>query len=205
MLVLLEVMRLHDSAAAKKLQYEIVVFSDMEFDEAVVTDDLDGSSEPRGTGRNGCDCEDECMHEDHSMGSLRSGSENTVDDEVDGSSDFYDCASTQGSDVLTDSSGTAQRVVDEGAVEAEWLTAFERTQQQFTDAGLQVVPIVFWNLAASVSQPVNSASFSGVIQLGGYSAALLRAFLEHDHEKFTTQAMLRDILRKPAYEMLDVV
>ena len=205
MLKLLDVMRSHDSAAAQKLQYEIVVFSDMEFDEAVVTDDLDDSSEPRDTGRNGCDCGDECIHEDHSMGSLRSESENTVDDEVDESSDFYDCASTQGSDVSTDSSGMAQSVVDEGAVEAEWLTAFERTQKQFTDAGLQVVPIVFWNLAASVSQPVNSASFSGVIQLGGYSAALLRAFLEHDHEKFTTQAMLRDILQKPAYEMLDVV
>lgn len=219
MLLLLEVMRSHDSAVAEGLQYEIVVFSDMEFDMAVVLDDLDGSCNSD-TGTHSCGEDSMGSPMENSMGnstedggSAASAASSAAGDDAGegfrepawGDSGFHDSASAGGSDRSTVFDEDEEDGSNKSVARAEWFTALERTQKQFTDAGLQLVPIVFWNLAASVSQPVGAASFSGVIQLGGYSAALLRAFLEHDHEKFTTEAMLRDILQKPAYEMLDVV
>ena len=59
-----------------------------------------------------------------------------------------------------------------------WDTVYERCQKTFSDAGYPDLPtIVFWNLRASKSVPVADTNTKGVSLLAGYSAGLMRKFL----------------------------
>merc|ERR1711981_1083489 len=59
-----------------------------------------------------------------------------------------------------------------------WETIFENTQKKFKHAGYPDLPtIVFWNLRDSGSTPIANTNTKGVSLLSGYSAGLMRKFL----------------------------
>ena len=65
-----------------------------------------------------------------------------------------------------------------GNGESKWDTIYERCQKTFKKAGYPDLPtIVFWNLRASRSTPVADTNIKGVSLLSGYSAGLMRKFL----------------------------
>jgi len=86
-----------------------------------------------------------------------------------------------------------------------WETAHEAITAKFVAAGFPSAPlIIYWNLRASLSTPVPQANTPGVLLLAGFSAGLLRSFLEGNLAEFTPQAQLRKILERDAYAALKV-
>jgi hypothetical protein len=87
-----------------------------------------------------------------------------------------------------------------------WETAYEAITAKFVDAGYSSAPnLVFWNLRASTSTPIQDKKTSGVILLSGFSAALLKSFLAGNLDEFTPQAQLNAVLNKEDYSSLVVV
>ena len=66
---------------------------------------------------------------------------------------------------------------DEAANTGNWKTDLELIRSKYARSGYEVPTIVFWNLRDSGSKP---ASFEepGVVMLSGFSAGMLKAFLE---------------------------
>jgi hypothetical protein len=87
-----------------------------------------------------------------------------------------------------------------------WETAHDAITTKFTDAGYPSAPlIVYWNLRASESTPVQQKNTPGVLLLSGFSAGLLRSFLSGKLDEFTPEAQLNAILEKDVYKSLVVV
>jgi hypothetical protein len=89
------------------------------------------------------------------------------------------------------------------SAETPWVTAHEKMNAEFIDAGYVEMPlIVYWNLRASSSVPIQKSKTPGVLLLSGFSAGLLRSFLAGKLDEFTPAAQLSSILSKPAYASL---
>ena len=71
------------------------------------------------------------------------------------------------------------------AHEGNWKTDLELVRAKYTKAGYEVPTIVFWNLDDTDSKP---ASFEepGVVMLSGFSAGMLKAFLEFQLDSIPT-------------------
>jgi hypothetical protein len=86
-----------------------------------------------------------------------------------------------------------------------WETTHKAITAKFNDAGYTRAPlIVYWNLRASQSTPVQIQATPGVLLLAGFSAGLLRSFLAGKLEEFTPAAQLRSVLGLKAYAGLVV-
>ena len=89
--------------------------------------------------------------------------------------------------------------------DVEWETAHESITAKFTDAGYPSAPrIVYWNLRASRSIPVQDKLTPGVVLLAGFSAGLLKSFLEGKLDEFTPIAQMKSLLDQPIYAKLKV-
>ncbi|CAG2111550.1 unnamed protein product [Medioppia subpectinata] len=85
------------------------------------------------------------------------------------------------------------------------LTNFEAAKKQFEAKGYTLPPIVFWNLRASASTPVDSNEM-GVALLSGYSGQLLSLILKtEDLEKITPYSMMRSAIDDKRYSGLKII
>ena len=92
---------------------------------------------------------------------------------------------------------------DEAIGRGTQATMYEHIQQKFEKFGYQILPrTVFWNLRASVSQPVQSATHDRVALLSGFSSGLLKSFLKGDWTDFTPIGQMIVALRGPLYDKL---
>jgi hypothetical protein len=90
-------------------------------------------------------------------------------------------------------------------VERDWETAHESIAAKFEAAGFGPPPLlVYWNLRSSKSIPVGSKDTPGVILLSGYSAGMLRTFLEGRLEDMTPEKQLLRIISTGIYNQLRV-
>lgn len=63
--------------------------------------------------------------------------------------------------------------------------------------GKEFPQLVLWNLSQrEIGQPVDTANFSGVIQLAGWSPAVLQFFLKGDFKYFTTNFFLQQLFKE---------
>jgi hypothetical protein len=89
--------------------------------------------------------------------------------------------------------------------DAPWETTHKAIAAKFTAAGYARAPlIVYWNLRASPSTPIQKQATPGVLLLAGFSAGLLRSFLAGKLEEFTPAAQLHSVLHLEAYAGLVV-
>ena len=89
--------------------------------------------------------------------------------------------------------------------DVEWETAHQAITAKFTDAGYPSAPlIVYWNLRASRSTPVQKCATPGVILLAGFSAGLLKSFLAGNLDEFTPIAQMNAVLGDKVFEDLAV-
>jgi hypothetical protein len=89
--------------------------------------------------------------------------------------------------------------------EVPWETAHEAITAKFTDAGYPSAPlIVYWNLRASRSTPVQKKLTPGVLMLAGFSAGLLKSFLAGKLDEFTPIAQMNAVLSEKVFEDLAV-
>ncbi len=90
-------------------------------------------------------------------------------------------------------------------VQQSWDTMHEHIQKRFAAAGYPVLPrIVYWNLRASLSQPIKEQDRKNVVLLAGFSAGLLRSFLKGQLDDFNPIRQLQQVLSGPLYEQLVV-
>jgi hypothetical protein len=195
-------------------EWQLIIFSDMEFDEAAELDDS-GSEEDSLSVITESD-QDELDHEEESdqdeLDHEEESDQDELDHEEESDQDELDHEEESDQDELEEeeSNDSKQEQTASTASSDElmqiWQTAYEETCQRFRDAKLGDGPnIVFWNLAASVSQPVDRAELPGVIQIAGYSAQLLSAFLKGDLKEFTTALHVQRTLQRPVYQSLHYV
>lgn len=71
------------------------------------------------------------------------------------------------------------------AHEGNWKTDLELVRAKYAKAGYEVPTIVFWNLRGSDSKPASSEE-PGVVMLSGFSAGILKAFLEFQLDNIPT-------------------
>ena len=71
------------------------------------------------------------------------------------------------------------------AHEGNWKTDLELVRAKYTKAGYEVQTIVFWNLDDTDSKPT-SFEEPGVVMLSGFSAGMLKAFLEFQWDSIPT-------------------
>jgi hypothetical protein len=101
-----------------------------------------------------------------------------------------------------DSYGGGNISPDERAL--RWNTTHDRITNKFRNAGYGSMPvIVYWNIRASVSTPVQEIR-PGVIMLAGFSAGLLNAFMSGNMADSTAMDQIHSVLEKPVYENLVV-
>jgi hypothetical protein len=86
-----------------------------------------------------------------------------------------------------------------------WETVHESILSKFVSAGYPQIPkIVFWNLRASQSIPIQKKETIGVVLLSGFSSGLLKSFLSGNLDEFTPEAQLKAVLDKEIYASLVV-
>ena len=86
-----------------------------------------------------------------------------------------------------------------------WDTMHEHIEKKFAAAGYPALPrIVYWNLRASMSQPIKEQDKQNVVLLAGFSAGLLRSFLKGKLEEFSPVKLLQQVLAGPLYDQLVV-
>lgn len=86
-----------------------------------------------------------------------------------------------------------------------WETAHESITAKFQAAGFGKAPLlVYWNLRPSESIPVGEEGQPGVILISGYSAGMLRSFLEGKLEDMTPGRQMRVMLNRRLYKSLQV-
>lgn len=85
-----------------------------------------------------------------------------------------------------------------------WVTTHGAAVAMFSDAGIPMPKIVYWNLRASVSSPIESKKTQGVVLLSGFSAGLLESFLSNSLDTFTPGSQLENVLADPVYQTLTV-
>lgn len=90
-------------------------------------------------------------------------------------------------------------------VDNDWQTAHESITAKFEAAGLGQPPLlVYWNLRSSLSIPVDSKDEPGVVLLSGYSAGMLRSFLEGKLEDMSPGKQLLRLVSHGVYAHLKV-
>ena len=87
---------------------------------------------------------------------------------------------------------------DQAADTGNWKTDLELIRSKYARAGYEVPTIVFWNLRDSGSKP---ASFEepGVVMLSGFSAGMLKAFLEFRLEDVRAPTPLESMIKMLRY------
>jgi hypothetical protein len=89
--------------------------------------------------------------------------------------------------------------------EEPWVTTHETITSKFKNAGYASAPIlVYWNLRACKSTPIQKKATPGVLLLAGFSAGLLKSFLAGRLDEFTPTAQLKSVLQLQAYAGLVV-
>lgn len=84
-------------------------------------------------------------------------------------------------------------------------TAFERTKQNFSDAGYTMPQIVFWNLRSCHSNVPVKMDENGTALVSGFSGNLLKLFLTGNIEDMTPESIMYEAIRKDRYNVLKVV
>lgn len=82
-----------------------------------------------------------------------------------------------------------------------WTTELDSIRSKYSAAGYDVPQICFWNLRASRSMPSNFSE-PGVVMMSGFSAGLMKSFLEFRPEAFEPQAQMLAALAP--YEVLQL-
>lgn len=78
-----------------------------------------------------------------------------------------------------------------------WQTDLDDIRRKYKGAGYEVPQIVFWNLRPSISHPATSED-PGVALLSGFSAGMLKAFLEFRLDRMTPIAQMLASLERYA-------
>ncbi|KAJ1465595.1 hypothetical protein T484DRAFT_1864182 [Baffinella frigidus] len=107
-------------------------------------------------------------------------------------------------DVSGSMSGVPMQEFDEMEGNTPWVTTHGAAVAMFSDAGIPMPKIVYWNLRASVSSPIESKKTQGVVLLSGFSAGLLESFLSNSLDTFTPGSQLENVLADPVYQTLTV-
>merc|ERR1719383_900860 len=82
-----------------------------------------------------------------------------------------------------------------------WDTMHETIAKKFSAAGYPDLPkLVYWNLRASMSQPVKEANQKNVVLLSGFSGGLLKSFLAGNWDQFTPLSQMLQALSGPNYQ-----
>ena len=89
---------------------------------------------------------------------------------------------------------------------SNWGTAHESITAKFVAAGFAPRPplLVYWNLRYSPSIPVSRQDEPGVILISGYSAGMVRSFLEGRLENMTPAGQMWSMLGRGVYRRLRV-
>lgn len=85
-----------------------------------------------------------------------------------------------------------------------WETTHESIVRKFADVLLPMPKIVYWNLRATLSAPVADKNTPGVALLSGFSAGLVKSFLENTLSEFTPASILAGVLADDVYQSLVV-
>lgn len=90
---------------------------------------------------------------------------------------------------------------------SSWSTTHENIVKKFENAGFEkgAVPlIVYWNLRASRSTPVQKANHNVVALLSGFSAGILKTFMTGKVEDFTPWGQMLQSIRAELYNDLKI-
>jgi len=87
------------------------------------------------------------------------------------------------------------------ACKGRWQTDVQHIQTKYFTAGYDMPQLVFWNLRSSISHPAR-CNEPGVAMLSGYSAGMMKAFLQFRLENFTPWGQM--VAALTPYECLQV-
>jgi hypothetical protein len=92
-----------------------------------------------------------------------------------------------------------------GSVDCPWPTAHQSIKHKFLEAGYEHVPVlIYWNLRDSISLPVGEGDTPGVLLLSGYSAGMVRSFLQGNLDDMTPVKQMEQMLERGIYRKLRV-